>query len=219
LTVESQKEDFATRQLIGLKVLVTRGRTQSAEITSLLEKAGAEVINCPTIEIREPHSWAALDAAIEKLESYDWIIFTSTNGVEFFYRRLAQRRGEAARLPDKTITCAIGPATAKALETASARVDIVARDSKAEGVLAAIIEQAGGPDNMRGLRFLIPRARIARDVLPVELSALGATVGGPRRLHRSYHSPDGARVRTSRDHSAGCLHGLRSCRIYNRRNS
>jgi uroporphyrinogen III methyltransferase/synthase len=195
LTVESQKEDFTTQPLKGLRALVTRGRAQSAEITSLLEEAGAEVINCPTIEIREPGSWAALDAAIEKLESYDWVIFTSTNGVEFFYRRLAQRRGEAARLPDKTITCAIGPATAKALEAASARVDIVARDSKAEGALAAIIEHAGGPDSIRGLRFLIPRARVAREVLPVELSALGATVDAVEAYQTVSPETDGGELK------------------------
>lgn len=171
LTINSEKENPQIRPLTGLRVLVTRGRAQSAEITGLLEMAGATVIYCPTIEIREPDSWAAIDAAIEKLDDYDWIVFTSANGVEFFYRRLARKR-----LPDRIIRCAIGPATAKALETASGRVDVIAKDSKAEGALAAIIEHAGGAGRIRGLRFLIPRARIARDLLPTELSALGAFV-------------------------------------------
>lgn len=171
MTIDSEKENPQIRPLTGLRVLVTRGRAQSAEITGLLEMAGATVIYCPTIEIREPDSWAAIDAAIEKLDDYDWIVFTSANGVEFFYRRLARKR-----LPDRIIRGAIGPATAKALETASGRVDVIAKDSKAEGALAAIIEHAGGAGRIRGLRFLIPRARIARDLLPTELSALGAFV-------------------------------------------
>ncbi|HEX5734380.1 MAG TPA: uroporphyrinogen-III synthase [Blastocatellia bacterium] len=171
MTIDSQKEISQTRPLAGLKVLVTRARAQSAEITGLLEMAGAAVVHCPTIAFREPDSWAAVDAAIERLDDYDWIVFTSTNGVEFFYRRLSRKR-----LPDKIIRCAIGPATAKALETTSGRVDVIARDSKAEGALAAIIERAGGADRIRGLRFLIPRARVAREVLPVKLSALGASV-------------------------------------------
>jgi uroporphyrinogen III methyltransferase / synthase len=171
LTKESQKDFF----LKGLRVLVTRGRGQSAEMTSLLESYGAVVIHCPTIEISEPESWDSLDAAIAKLEIYDWVVFTSANGVDFFYRRLAEKLGEAARLPDRLTTCAIGPATAKALRT-RARVDVVAKDSKAEGALAAIIEHAGNRESIRGLRFLIPRARVARDLLPVELTELGAQV-------------------------------------------
>ena len=167
MAIDSQKEN----SLKGLTVLVTRGRAQSAEITGLLEMAGATVMHCPTIEIREPDSWAAVDAAIARLDDYDWIVFTSANGVEFFYRRLTPKR-----LPDRIKRCAIGPATAKALLTASGRVDVIARDSKAEGALAAIIEHAGGADSIRGLRFLIPRAQVARELLPDELSALGASV-------------------------------------------
>jgi uroporphyrinogen III methyltransferase/synthase len=74
------------------------------------------------------------------------------------------------------VVCAIGPATAKAIENAGIHVDVIAADSKAEGALRAIIEHAGGESKIRGLRFLIPRARIAREVLPVELGRLGARV-------------------------------------------
>jgi uroporphyrinogen III methyltransferase/synthase len=190
LTIESQKEFF----LKGLKVLVTRGRGQSDEMTSLLEKAGATVIHCPTIEISEPESWDRLDDALARLENYDWVVFTSVNGVDFFYRRLAEKYGEQARLPDHLITCAIGPATAKALAK-RARVDVVAKDSKAEGALAAIIEQAGGRENIRGLRFLIPRARIARELLPVELTELGAQVYAVEAYRTLIPHTDGERIK------------------------
>ena len=190
MTTESQKEFF----LKGLKVLVTRGRSQSAEMTSLLEQAGAIVIHCPTIEISEPESWDSLDAALAKLENYDWIVFTSANGVDFFYRRLAEKAGDEARLPDHLITCAIGPATAKALGKL-ARVDVVAKDSKAEGALAAIIERAGGRENIRGLRFLIPRARVARELLPVELTELGAQVCAVEAYQNLIPDSDGESIK------------------------
>ena len=190
MTTESQKEFF----LKGLKVLVTRGRSQSAEMTSLLENHGATVIHCPTIEISEPESWDCLDAALVKLENYDWIVFTSANGVDFFYRRLAEKLGDEARLPDQLITCAIGPATAKALRT-RARVDVVAKDSKAEGALAAIIEHAGDRENIRGLRFLIPRAQVARELLPSELTELGARVDAVEAYQTLIPDTDGERIK------------------------
>ena len=190
MTTQSQKEFF----LKGLRVLVTRGRGQSAEMTSALEKAGAIVIHCPTIEIAEPESWDSLDAALAKLENYDWVVFTSANGVDFFYRRLAEKSGEQARLPDHLITCAIGPATAKALRD-RARVDVVAKDWKAEGALAAVIEHAGDRENIRGLRFLIPRAHIARELLPVELTELGAQVDAVEAYRTLIPDADGESIK------------------------
>jgi uroporphyrinogen III methyltransferase/synthase len=164
-----------TQPLKGKTVLITRPRAQSGEMTRYIEQLGATVIHCPTIEIAEPVSWAALDAAIEELATYDWLVFTSANGAEFFFRRLAEKRRDLAASIN-TVICAIGPATAKAIEKAGIRVDVIAEDSKAEGALATIIEHTGGENKIRGLRFLIPRARIAREVLPVELSNLGAYV-------------------------------------------
>jgi uroporphyrinogen III methyltransferase/synthase len=157
-------------------VMITRPRAQAKEMTDMLERAGATVIHCPTIEIIEPDSWAALDAAIEKLDTYDWIVFTSANGPELFFRRLAERRQDGTASMARLTVCAIGPATAKAIESAGVRVNVTATDSKAEGALRAIIEQAGGEEKIRGLRLLMPRARIAREVLPSELTRMGALV-------------------------------------------
>lgn len=164
------------RPLDGRTVVVTRPRTATDELTQILEELGATVISCPTIEVGEPDSWEALDAAIARLASYHWLLFTSANGVRFFFRRFAKLCSEKTSLPAGLTVGAIGAATAKALEGAGVTADVIARDSKAEGMLEAIIERAGGREKLQGLRFLIPRARIAREVLPVELGRLGAHV-------------------------------------------
>ncbi|HET9528843.1 MAG TPA: uroporphyrinogen-III synthase, partial [Blastocatellia bacterium] len=127
------KNFYDSRPLEGRRVVVTRPRGQSEEIATLLEKLGSEVIHCPTIEIRGPDSWDDLDGALDRLESYDWIVFTSANGADFFFRRLSEKRAEALSALNRTVVCAIGPATARAVASAGARVDLVAGDSKAEG--------------------------------------------------------------------------------------
>src|SRR5712692_809554 len=162
--------------LNGKTVMVTRARAQSSDITAQLEALGATVIHCPTIEIAAPTSWDQLDTSIGRLGEYDWIVFTSANGVEFFFRRLVEIRGDATEALATNITCAIGPATARALVGTGAAADVVASDSRAEGALKAIIDYLGGAEFVRGLSFLIPRARMARDILPAGLRRLGARV-------------------------------------------
>jgi uroporphyrinogen III methyltransferase / synthase len=164
------------RPLIGKTVMLTRAPAQSVEMARRLEQLGASVIYCPTIQIVEPASWEALDAAINRLNNYDWLIFTSTNGAEFFFRRLAEKRSDGFTALSSLQICAVGPATAKAIAAAGARVDLTAGESQAEGVLAAIIERVGSEDKVAGLRFLLPRARVAREFLPAELVRLGGQV-------------------------------------------
>jgi uroporphyrinogen III methyltransferase / synthase len=171
-----QDDEPGRRPLAGQTVMLTRAPAQSADMAAQLEALGATVIHCPTIEIVEPSRWAALDAAISRLEHYQWLIFTSANGVEFFFRRLAQRRGDGLNIVAGLQTCAVGPATARAIASVGGRVDLTAREAKAEGVLAAIIEAAGGEEKIAGLRFLLPRARVAREFLPAELRRRGAHV-------------------------------------------
>jgi len=144
-------------------------------MAAILESAGASVIYCPTIEIVQPDSWSDLDDAIQRIGSYDWIVFTSANGVKFFDRRLGEL-GLDVSLLNSINCCAIGPATAAALASAGASVTVTASDSRAEGAVAAIISHCGGPEKVTGLRFLLPRAQIAREVLPTELRNLGAVV-------------------------------------------
>lgn len=163
--------------LCGKTILVTRARTQSAEITDRLQALGATVIHLPTIEFTPPENWKPLDNALARIEEYDWIVFTSANGVRFFFDRLSElHRPNVSELFAACAICAIGPTTARAIEQRGAVVRIVATDSKAEGALAAITEYLGGEDNVRDLRFLIPRARVARETLPEGLSRLGAIV-------------------------------------------
>ena len=97
------------------KFLITRAREQSGDFATLLKKLGAEVIEFPTIEIVPPLRWKELDQAIDQLKSYDWLIFTSANGVNFFWQRLREK-GKSYHLPSSLKVCAIGPATAQSIK-------------------------------------------------------------------------------------------------------
>ena len=163
------------RPLRGKTILVTRPRNQVDHITAQFEALGATVIHFPTIEVAPPQSWHSLDAAIARITEYDWLVFTSANGAHFFFSRLIELQQPAEILTAKII-CAIGPATARAIEASGTVASLIATDSKAEGALKAIIEYLGGPEKVRGLRFLIPRARIGRETLPASLRSLGADV-------------------------------------------
>jgi uroporphyrinogen III methyltransferase/synthase len=159
--------------LRGRTVVITRALAQSAEFAAELERYGARVVACPTIEIVEPESFAPLDEAIEHLYGYDWIVFTSANGVDFFMRRLEARGRDAAELDDVHV-CAVGAATADRLRDARVHVDVVPGEFKAEGVFDALANYLGGRERLARLNFLIPRAAVARDYLPRALEAAGA---------------------------------------------
>jgi uroporphyrinogen III methyltransferase/synthase len=161
--------------LSGRTVVVTRAASQAGEFVSELEKFGARVIVCPTIEITEPESYTRLDEAIAHLYGYDWLIFTSANGVEFFLRRLSARDVKVADL-DEIKVCAIGEVTAERLHDAHVHVDLVPAKSNAEGVFNALSEFVGGGAQLAGLNILIPRALVGRDVLPKSLEQVGARV-------------------------------------------
>ncbi len=161
--------------LAGRTVVVTRAASQASEFVTALESYGARVIVCPTIEISEPEDYARLDEALDHLYGYDWLIFTSRNGVEFFVRRLSTRGIKVSDL-DEIRVCAIGEATADKLRDANIHVDVVPGQSKAEGVFAAIKQFVGGAERLRGLNILIPRAAVGRDHLPKALEGVGARV-------------------------------------------
>ncbi|MFL6210709.1 MAG: uroporphyrinogen-III synthase [Pyrinomonadaceae bacterium] len=161
--------------LAGRTVVITRARAQAAEFAALLEGYGARVIACPTIEIVEPESYALLDQALDNLYGYDWLIFTSANGVDFFLRRLAALGRDIGEL-DEVRVCAIGTATAERLTNAHVHVDLVPEQFKAEGVFAALETYLGGRAQFDRLNVLIPRAAVARDFLPLALADAGARV-------------------------------------------
>lgn len=160
--------------LAGRTVVVTRAASQAGEFVAELERYGATVIICPTIEITEPDNYERLDEAIDHLYGYDWIIFTSANAIEFFLRRLNAREVNAEQL-DEIKVCAIGQASADKLRDARVHVDVVPSQSKAEGVFTALSEFVGA-EQLQGLNILLPRAAVARDYLPKALEDAGARV-------------------------------------------
>jgi len=161
---------FETKPLFGRGIVITRPEAQAEELSELLRARGARVIYFPVIRIAPPESWEELDGAIDRLESYRWIIFTSANGVAFFFRRLRERGRDIRDLKGIRIAT-IGPATASAVETLGIRVDLVPEEFISEGVVKAF---AG--EDLRGRRVLLPRAEQARDVIPEGLAKMGADV-------------------------------------------
>jgi uroporphyrinogen III methyltransferase / synthase len=161
---------FETRPLFGKRVLVTRAREQAGELSSLLAEQGAEPVECPTIQIAPPGSWAELDEAIAGLRRYQWLVFTSVNGVRPFMERL-RRKGLDGRAVAGLRLCCIGPRTAEALASFGLRADVIPAEYQAEGLIEAM--KAAG---VKGQRVLIPRAAVAREILPEQLRALGADV-------------------------------------------
>ncbi len=160
---------FERLPLFNRRVVVTRARDQAASLAGRLRELGAEVVSLPAIELQPPETWEPLDRAIGELERYDWLIFTSANGVRFFIERLDRGTRDLRNLRAKI--CAIGPATAQALGALHLKVDRLPREYVAESLLEAF-----GDDEIEGQRILIPRAKAARDLIPAELEKRGAKV-------------------------------------------
>ena len=161
---------FETKPLFGKGIVITRPEVQAEEFGSLLYAQGARVIHFPTIKIVPPEDFRELDQAIGRLSQYQWIIFTSANGVGFFLKRLKELGRDFRDLKDIRI-CTIGPATAATIEKLGIRVDVVPEEFISEGVVREF-EQF----NLKGSRILLPRAEKARDVIPEGLTRLGAKV-------------------------------------------
>jgi uroporphyrinogen III methyltransferase / synthase len=156
--------------LAGKRILVTRARSQALSLVQRIEALGGEVVEFPTIEIKPPASYGPLDEAIKQITSYDWLIFTSVNGVEQFLHRFAKLGKNIPDLADIEVA-AIGPETAKRLTAAQIQPRVVPKQYQAEGILDALISE-----NLLGKRVLIPRAAKARDILPETLRRWGARV-------------------------------------------
>ncbi len=155
--------------------MITRARAQANDFVVELEQLGAHVVICPTIEIKDLESYERLDEAIDHLYGYDWLIFTSVNGVDHFFRRF-KLRGRDTHEIDEIKVCVIGTATAEKLRSLGVHVDVVPTEFKAEGVYEALSSFVGGAEALHGLNILIPRASVARDFLPKALEQAGARV-------------------------------------------
>lgn len=161
---------FERKPLFGRRIVVTRPRHQAASFVDLLTDAGADVLCCPSIELVPPASWAPVDAAISRLAEFDWVVFTSVNGVERFFERLRAAHVDVRRMHSARVA-AVGSETARALERYGLLVDVVPDEYRAEAVANAMITMG-----VSGARVLLPRAAAAREVLPEMLHAAGATV-------------------------------------------
>lgn len=167
---QTESHEATEKAFSGMRIVVTRARAQAESLALRIEEAGGEVVEFPTIDIRPPDDFAAFDAALEKIETYDWLIFTSVNSVEPFLSRLKRQGKSIAGLQAMRIG-AIGPETAKRLEESGLRTALVPTRYQAEGILDAL-----APESVRGKRVLIPRAAEAREILPQTLRERGATV-------------------------------------------
>ena len=161
---------FEKRPLLGKTVVVTRAREQASELVQRLCELGAECLEFPTIKVVPPQDPKPLDGAIARLSSYDWLVFTSVNGVNFFFERLFARNKDVRALHHLR-TAVIGPATGARLLDFGLTSDIVPASYRAESVVEAF---AG--EDIKGQKILLPRANEARPVLPVELTKMGAVV-------------------------------------------
>ncbi|HWC00739.1 MAG TPA: uroporphyrinogen-III C-methyltransferase, partial [Bryobacteraceae bacterium] len=189
-----EKLDWYERlPLFGRRIVVTRARGQAEALSARLHALGAEVIELPAIEIQPAADYGPLDRAIAGLASYDWLIFTSANGVRLFLDRLDRSGVDLRALRAKL--CAIGPATRAAVESLHLKVDLMGKEYVAEGLLAAFAEH-----DLEGKRILLPRAAVARDLVPAELARRGARID----VVEAYRTvvPEGAAAEAERIFSA-----------------
>ena len=161
---------FEKRPLFGKRIVLTRAREQAGEFARLLAAYGAEPIAAPTIKLVPPPSWEFVDQAIERLSGYSWLIFTSVNGIAPFMERLKKARRDVRALAHLQIG-AIGPRTAEELTRYGLTADLIPPEFQAEGMVAALDQH-----DLAGTKILIPRAELARELLPEQLRMKGAAV-------------------------------------------
>lgn len=158
--------------LFGQRVLVTREHSGGFE---RLEELGAEIIELPTIEIQPPTNYSELDSSISRIDSYNWIVFTSANGVRYFLKRFFELDRDIRDLKGLKI-CAIGTKTAAEIKKYGIKVDLVPEEFRAEGLIEAF-SRVGEPVDR--LRILLPRAEVAREVFPEKIRSLGGHIDTP----------------------------------------
>jgi hydroxymethylbilane synthase len=161
--------------LTGRRVIVTRSAKQGRDLTEGLQRLGAEVIACPTIEIKDPANWEQLDRALKHLSWYDWLAFTSANGVEYFLRRLdGLGHGRAELMAHKV--CAVGRKTAEKLVEEQISVDLTPERFTADALVEEFIKRFGVRQRLRGARMLLPASQATRDVIRPALEKVGVYV-------------------------------------------
>ncbi len=173
---------YEDKPLFGQRILVTREHATGFEP---LEELGAEIIEFPTIEIVPPESYAELDSAIGNIHSYNWIVFTSANGVRYFLGRFFELDKDIRELKGLKI-CAIGRKTADEVRKYGMIVDMIPEEFRAEGLVEMFIREVrsvGGvtppTQALKGVRILLPRAEVARELFPQKVRELGGEIDVP----------------------------------------
>ncbi|GAB2720530.1 uroporphyrinogen-III C-methyltransferase [Paenibacillus thermoaerophilus] len=164
---------FEKKPLFGRRILVTRARSQASELADLIDELGGEPIEFPVISLRtpeDPDKLAKLDEALSRLDAYNWVVFTSVNGVEFFFKRLRELRIDIRRLASARIA-AVGPKTAEALAERGLIAELLPGKFQAEDLFEAL-----KPLLAEGDSVLLPRSAIAREILPEALREIGVNV-------------------------------------------
>src|SRR5438034_848634 len=162
---------YENRPLSGKRIVVTRTRKQASALSNKLRTLGAHVVELPTIRIEPPGDLRGFAQLVQDAHVYDWIVFTSANGVEAFFDVFFKLYDDAREIGGARIA-AIGPATAQRVKDFHLHVDLQPEEFVAEAVVKEFQKQG----NIENLRILLVRAEKARDVLPKQLSALGAIV-------------------------------------------
>lgn len=161
---------FEQKPLFGKRILVTRARSQSSELTEMIDALGGESIEFPVIRLVEPRHGDIFNEALQHISNYNWVIFTSVNGVKYFFDRIRKQKIDIRQMANARLA-AIGPKTAIALEEKGLLVESIPEEYKAE----ALIEHLR-PLVKENEKILLPRADIAREVLAVELREMGCDV-------------------------------------------
>ncbi|MDI6800704.1 MAG: uroporphyrinogen-III C-methyltransferase [Thermodesulfovibrionales bacterium] len=174
VTLRDTLKWYENKPLFGQRILITREYAQDYEP---LEDLGAEIFEFPTIKIAPPEDYNELDEAIERIEKYDWIIFTSSNGFKYFIQRLIDLNKDIRDLKGVRI-CAIGAKTAEAIKKYGLKVDLVPEEFNAEGLIKAFSTQPSAL-SLKGLEILLPRAEVAREVFPQKARELGGEIDAP----------------------------------------
>jgi uroporphyrinogen III methyltransferase/synthase len=185
---------YEKRPLCGKRIVVTRSRKQASALSDQLRALGADVLELPTIRVAPPTNVRAFAELVQDAHVYDWIVFTSPNGVDAFFEMFFKLYDDAREIGGAKIA-AIGPATAQRVRDFHLHVDLQPEEFVAEAITREFQKQ-GGVEN---LRILLARAEEARDVLPTELSSLGAIVdeGFAYRTIPETRDTTGARQRLS----------------------
>ena len=170
VALREQLQWFESKPLFGKRILVTRARSQASELSAMIQDLGGEAVEFPVIRIIPSTNSEGYNKVIKELDSYDWVIFTSVNGVKSFFAKLKEEKVDIRSL-SKARIAAIGPKTAEELEEKGLNVEVLPQEFMAEGLLDSLSGHL-----VSGQKVLLPRADIARKILPDKLKEKGLEV-------------------------------------------